>query len=251
MSFIVIIPARFAAIRLPGKPLIDINGKPMVVRVMEQAQASGADRVIVATDHMKVIEAVHTAGGEACLTSKEHLSGTERLREVIDQRNFPDNQIIVNVQGDEPFISPKFIRRVANDLIEDPQRKITTLAVPITTLKEASNPNIVKVVVNSYNYAIYFSRSSIPWSQKKFSRQSKSSIHRLLLLRHIGIYSYRVDFIRRYVNWSTSPLEKIEKLEQLRILWYGEKIYVAIEKKISGVSVNTASELEKARLLKT
>ncbi|BAE74273.1 3-deoxy-manno-octulosonate cytidylyltransferase [Sodalis glossinidius str. 'morsitans'] len=246
MSFIAIIPARFASSRLPGKPLADINGKPMVVRVMERAQASGADRVIVATDHQGVVEAVERAGGEVYLTRPDHQSGTERLQEVIDRYDFPDDRIIVNVQGDEPLIPPQIILQVADNLA-GAEAGMATLAVPITTAEEAFNPNAVKVVVDARGYALYFSRATIPWDREGFARSREHLSHSLL--RHIGIYAYRADFIRRYVSWSASPLEKIEILEQLRVLWYGEKIHVAVSSVAPGMGVDTPEELAQVRLL--
>ncbi|SNC59125.1 3-deoxy-manno-octulosonate cytidylyltransferase [Sodalis endosymbiont of Henestaris halophilus] len=246
MSFIAIIPARFVSKRLPGKPLVDINGKPMVVRVMERAQASGADRVITATDHVGVVEAIKSAGGEVCLTSPDHQSGTERLQEVIDYYDFPDNQIIVNVQGDEPLIPPQIIKQVADNLAFT-DAGIATLAVPIITSEEAFNPNVVKVVVDASSYALYFSRATIPWDREGFARSRDHLYHNLL--RHIGIYAYRASFIRRYVSWSISPLEQIEVLEQLRILWHGEKIHVAIASATPSMGVDTPEELLQVRLL--
>lgn len=246
MSFIAIIPARFASSRFPGKPLAAINGKPMVVHVMEQAQASGAERVIVATDHADIVEAIERVDGEVCLTHSDHQSGTERLQEVIDRHGFPHDQIIVNVQGDEPLIAPKTIRQVADNLAGG-QADMATLAVPITTVEEAFNPNIVKVVIDARGYALYFSRATIPWDREEELARSREHLSRSLL-RHIGIYAYRADFIRRYVTWSVSPLEKIEALEQLRVLWYGGNIHVAIANAASGMSVDTPEELAQVRL---
>ncbi|SQI33677.1 3-deoxy-manno-octulosonate cytidylyltransferase [Providencia alcalifaciens] len=218
--FTVIIPARYASTRLPGKPLADIHGKPMVVRVMEQAIKSGASRVIIATDHTDVAAAVIAAGGEACMTNPDHQSGTERLAEVIDTYGFSDDEIIVNVQGDEPLIPPEIIRQVAQNL-QGSQANMGTLAVPIHSAQEAFNPNAVKVVMDKDGYALYFSRATIPWDRDQFAK-SKETIGDTFL-RHIGIYAYRAGFIRRYIAWDASPLEKIEMLEQLRVLWYGEK----------------------------
>lgn len=245
MSFIVIIPARFSSSRLPGKPLADINGKPMVVRVMEQVQVSGATRVIVATDHLSVVKVVERVGGEVCLTSPAHQHGTERLAEVIDRYGFHDDQIIVNVQGDEPFIPPQIIRQVADNLAGI-DAEMATLAVPITTVEEAFNPNVVKVVVNAHGYALYFSRATIPWDHERFTRNCEQ-IHSSLL-RHIGIYAYRAGFIRRYVSWQASPLEKIESLEQLRVLWYGQKIHTAVASMSPGMGIDTLEELAQVRL---
>lgn len=244
MSFVAIIPARFASTRLPGKPLIDIHGKPMVVHVMERALESGADRVIVATDNQQVADAVSAAGGEVCMTRADHQSGTERLAEVIDRYQFADETIIVNVQGDEPMIPPVIVRQVAENLAKS-EAGMATLAVPITTAEEAFNPNAVKVVRDAQGYALYFSRAAIPWDRERFAI-SRDTIGETFL-RHIGIYGYRAGFIRRYVSWEPSPLEHIELLEQLRVLWYGEKIHVDVARAIPSVGVDTQEDLERVR----
>lgn len=244
MSFVVIIPARFASTRLPGKPLVDINGLPMIVRVLEQARASGADRVIVATDHPDVARAVEAAGGEVCMTRADHHSGTERLAEVIEKYAFPDDTIIVNVQGDEPLIPPVIIRQVADNLAGC-DAGMATLAVPIETAEEAFNPNAVKVVMDAQGYALYFSRATIPWERDRFA-QSRDAIGDCFL-RHIGIYAYRAGFIRRYVAWAPTRLENIEMLEQLRVLWYGEKIHVAVAAAVPGTGVDTPEDLNRVR----
>ena len=225
MSFVVIIPARFASTRLPGKPLQDINGKPMIVHVLERARESGAERIIVATDHPDVARAVEAAGGEVCMTREDHQSGTERLAEVVEKCAFSDDTIIVNIQGDEPMIPPAIVRQVAENLAASTSG-MATLAVPIHDAEEAFNPNAVKVVMDAEGYALYFSRATIPWDRDRFAK-SREAIGDSLL-RHIGIYGYRAGFIRRYVSWAPSPLEQIEMLEQLRVLWYGEKIHVAV-----------------------
>lgn len=244
MSFVAIIPARFASTRLPGKPLVDIHGKPMVVHVMERALESGAERVIVATDNLDVARAVEAAGGEVCMTRADHQSGTERLAEVIDHYQFPDDTVIVNVQGDEPMIPPVIIRQVADNLASS-SAGMATLAVPIESAEEAFNPNAVKVVRDANGYALYFSRATIPWDRERFA-VSRETIgdH---FLRHIGIYGYRAGFIRRYVRWEASPLEHIELLEQLRVLWYGEKIHVDVAKAIPSVGVDTPEDLLRVR----
>lgn len=246
MSFIAIIPARFGSSRLPGKPLADINGKPMVVHVMERALESGAKRVIVATDHPDVAKAVEAAGGEVCLTRPDHESGTERLAEVIELCQFADDEIIVNVQGDEPLIPPVIIRQVADNLAAC-EAGMATLAVPIETAEEAFNPNAVKVVRDAKGYAMYFSRAAIPWERERFA-MSKESIGDVFL-RHIGIYAYRAGFIRQYVKWEPSQLEHIELLEQLRVLWYGEKIHVDVAKAIPSVGVDTVEDLARVRAI--
>lgn len=245
MSFVAIIPARYASTRLPGKPLVDIHGKPMIVHVMERARESGADRVIVATDHPDVAAAVIAAGGEVCMTRADHHSGTERLAEVIEKYQFADDTIIVNVQGDEPMIPAEIVRQVAGNLAQA-DAGMATLAVPITDAEEAFNPNAVKVVTDANGYALYFSRATIPWDRDRFA-QSRETIGDSFL-RHIGIYGYRAGFIRRYVTWQPSQLEQIEMLEQLRVLWYGEKIHVAVAKAVPGTGVDTPEDLERVRL---
>ncbi|WP_434525291.1 3-deoxy-manno-octulosonate cytidylyltransferase [Photorhabdus asymbiotica] len=242
--FTVIIPARFASTRLPGKPLADIHGKPMIVRVMERAMRSGAKRVIVATDNHDVVAAVIAAGGEACLTNENHHSGTERLAEVIDKYQFADDEIIVNVQGDEPLIPEEIIKQVAENLAGC-NAGMATLAVQIHHAEEAFNPNAVKVVMDKQGYALYFSRATIPWERDRFI-QSRETIGDNFL-RHIGIYAYRAGFIRRYVQWEPSPLEQIEMLEQLRVLWYGEKIHVATALQAPGAGVDTPEDLAAVR----
>ncbi|WP_282498630.1 3-deoxy-manno-octulosonate cytidylyltransferase [Pantoea stewartii] len=244
MSFIAIIPARYASTRLPGKPLVDIHGKPMVVHVMERARESGASRVIVATDHPEVARAVEAAGGEVCMTRADHHSGTERLAEVIEKYQFADDQIIVNVQGDEPMIPADIVHQVAANLAQA-DAGMATLAVPVTDAEEAFNPNAVKVVMDARGYALYFSRATIPWDRERYA-QSREQIGDTLL-RHIGIYAYRAGFIRRYISWEPCPLEQIELLEQLRVLWYGEKIHVAVAKTIPGVGVDTPEDLTRVR----
>jgi 3-deoxy-manno-octulosonate cytidylyltransferase (CMP-KDO synthetase) len=235
MSFVAIIPARYASSRLPGKPLADIDGKPMIVHVMERARESGASRVIVATDHPDVKAAVEAAGGEVCMTRPDHQSGTERLAEVIELCGFADDEIIVNVQGDEPLIPPVIVRQVADNLAQC-GAGMATLAVPIEDAEEAFNPNAVKVVMDAQGFALYFSRATIPWERERFA-SSKETIGDTFL-RHIGIYAYRAGFIRRYVQWEPS---------QLRVLWYGEKIHVAVAKAIPSVGVDTPEDLQRVR----
>lgn len=245
MSFVVIIPARYASTRLPGKPLVDINGKPMVVHVLERARESGAERIIVATDNEEVKVAVQAMGGEVCMTRADHQSGTERLAEVVEKCGFSDETVIVNVQGDEPMIPPAIIRQVADNLAARRDVGMATLAVPIESAEEAFNPNAVKVVMDAQGYALYFSRATIPWDRDRFAA-SRETIGDSFL-RHIGIYGYRAGFIRRYVSWQTSPLEQIEMLEQLRVLWYGEKIHVDVASVVPGTGVDTPEDLERVR----
>lgn len=244
MSFVAIIPARYASSRLPGKPLMDIHGKPMIVHVLERARESGAARIIVATDHAEVARAVEAAGGEVCMTRADHESGTERLAEVVEKCGFADDTPIVNLQGDEPMIPPENLRQVAENLIASGVG-MSTLAVAVEDAEEAFNPNAVKVVCDKDGFALYFSRATIPWDRDRFARTREEAGD--ALLRHIGIYGYRAGFIRRYVSWAPSPIEQLEKLEQLRVLWYGEKIHVAVARTAPGTGVDTPEDLERVR----
>lgn len=251
MKFTVIIPARYASSRLPAKPLADIHGKPMIVRVMEQAKKSAATNVIIATDHQQVFDVVSSYGGEVILTSDKHNSGTERLAEVINYYQLADDEVIVNVQGDEPLIPPVIIDQVAENLVKY-KTGMATLAVPIESASEAFNPGAVKVVTDKDGYALYFSRATIPWERDRFA-QMATDVNRQSIgdfyLRHIGIYAYRAGFIRQYINWAPSSLEQIEMLEQLRVLWYGEKIHVAVAKQAPVIGVDTQEDLDKVRAL--
>lgn len=253
-EFTVIIPARFASSRLHGKPLANIAGKPMIVHVWEKAKQSGAKRVIVATDDVKVAEVVCSFGGEVCMTSEQHNSGTERLAEVVEKLALPDDEIIVNVQGDEPLIPSVIISQVAKNLVKY-QVNMSTLAVNIEDLQELFNPNVVKVLTDKNGYVLYFSRAVIPWDRDQFVhlRQGEVLNQNINLaccyLRHIGIYAYRSGFIKQYVQWQPTLLEQIEKLEQLRVLWHGEKIHVELAHEVPQVGVDTADDLEKVRLI--
>ncbi|TON71151.1 3-deoxy-manno-octulosonate cytidylyltransferase, partial [Vibrio parahaemolyticus] len=197
MSFTVVIPARYSSSRLPGKPLADIGGKPMVQWVYEQAMQAGADDVIIATDDERVSAAVEQFGGKVCMTSPNHESGTERLAEVVEKMAIPADHIIVNVQGDEPLVPPVIIRQVADNLAAS-DAPMATLAVEIESEDEVFNPNAVKVVADERGYAMYFSRATIPWDRDNFAKQDKAIVNPLM--RHIGIYAYRAGFINTYVN---------------------------------------------------
>ncbi|VFP86440.1 3-deoxy-manno-octulosonate cytidylyltransferase [Candidatus Erwinia haradaeae] len=242
MNFIAIIPARFSSNRMPGKPLLKLHGKPIILHVVEKALKSGAQKVIVATDHSDIANVVSSANIDVLITKKNHQSGTERLSEVIEHYQFPDETVIVNVQGDEPMIPPIFIQKIAQNLSYY-SVNIATLATPIHSLQEAQNSNLVKVVLDIHGYALYFSRAMIPWSDVD-NAITKNNIYNSLL-RHIGIYSYYAGFIRRYVSWQSTLLEKRELLEQLRVLWYGEKIHVDITNAHLQNSIDTPEDLVK------
>ncbi|MCZ4371928.1 3-deoxy-manno-octulosonate cytidylyltransferase [Vibrio plantisponsor] len=244
MSFTVVIPARYQSTRLPGKPLADIGGKPMIQWVYEQSLLAGAERVIIATDDARVEQAVKAFGGTVCMTSPDHQSGTERLAEVVALMGIEDDHIIVNVQGDEPLIPPAIVRQVADNLAAS-NAPMATLAVEIDHESEVFNPNAVKVVTDKDGYALYFSRATIPWDRDNFASQDKTIVQPLM--RHIGIYAYRAGFINTYINWQPSQLEKIECLEQLRVLWYGEKIHVAVALEAPPAGVDTPEDLELVR----
>lgn len=246
MSFTVIIPARYASSRLPRKPLADIAGKPMIQHVWEKAQQAGANRVIIATDHEEIEQVAKTFGAEVCMTSTKHNSGTERLAEVIEKMAITDDEIIVNVQGDEPLIPPVIIQQVAQNLAEN-QVNMATLAVKLETKEELFNPNCVKVVTDQKGMALYFSRAAIPFARDHFADCNDAFVASQSYLRHIGIYAYRAKFVNQYIRWQPTVLEKLESLEQLRALWYGEKIHVELAKEAPQVGVDTLEDLERVR----
>ena len=243
MAFIVVIPARYASSRLPGKPLADISGKSMIERVYLQAKQSGASEVVIATDDDRVAHAATAFGATVCMTRPEHNSGTERLAEVVSLLKLSDDTVVVNVQGDEPFIPPAIIRQVADNLAAQQKAQMATLAVPLSDANDITNPNIVKVVSDKDGYAMYFSRSVIPFDRDGHFQQQLAQHYR----RHIGIYAYRAGFIQRYINWPASTLEQIESLEQLRVLWQGEAIHVDTAIEAPAVGVDTPADLEHAR----
>ncbi|MGR9114773.1 MAG: 3-deoxy-manno-octulosonate cytidylyltransferase [Gammaproteobacteria bacterium] len=243
VRFKVVIPARYASTRLPGKPLLEIAGKPMIAHVCERAQEAGADQVVVATDDHRILETVSALGIQGVMTRADHQSGTERISEAAELCGWQDGEIVVNLQGDEPLIPPDYIRDVAVALAGQQQAGIATLAARILDEEEIFNPNSVKVVLNSAGYALYFSRAPIPWDREHFNRQGGHDPGRIPYLRHIGMYAYRVDFLKRYCRWDASPLEAIESLEQLRILWHGDAILVKTVEKTPEAGVDTPDDL--------
>lgn len=240
MSYTIIIPARYASTRLPGKALLDIAGKTMIQRVFEQATQCKANRVVIATDDQRIVDTVQAFGGEVCLTASTHESGTERLAEVVDKLSLDDNEIIVNIQGDEPLIPPCIVDQVAELLENDLEVPMATLAGDFISSGQIQDPNVVKVVCDHYGRALYFSRAPIPYSRNgEWPRDA--------FLKHIGIYSYRAGFIHKYISMQPSPIEQYEKLEQLRVLWYGYKINVAKALADPGYGVDTQEDIEKVR----
>ena len=248
MNFRVVIPARYASSRLPGKPLADIGGRPMVLRVLERALLAGAESVVVATDDARVRQAVEAAGHQALMTSPDHQSGTERLVEVAETLGWPDDALVVNVQGDEPLIDPALIREAARQLVLHDDAVMATLAHPIHDHADFVNPNVVKVVADEAGYALYFSRAPIPWPRDAFAAQ-QTMPHELGALRHIGLYAYRAGFLRTYASLASSPLERHEMLEQLRVLWHGHRISLGISPTAPAPGVDTPEDLERVRAL--
>lgn len=247
MGFAVIIPARFQSSRLPGKPLELINGKPMVYWTWQQARKSGAHRVIIATESQAVADVCHEFGAEVCITGDHHQSGTERIAEVIELSLFADDEIIVNLQGDEPMMPAELIHQVAQGLEDNPQIPMATLCEPIETLENLFNPNMVKVSRDAKNCAMTFSRAPMPWARDEFAIEPKVLPAGFGYYRHIGLYAYRASFVKRYIDWPECALEQVEKLEQLRVLWHGEKILVEQACCDAGVGVDTFADLERAR----
>jgi 3-deoxy-manno-octulosonate cytidylyltransferase (CMP-KDO synthetase) len=237
-AFKVVIPARYASTRLPGKPLLELAGRPMLQHVYERSSRSGASKIIIATDDQRIADAAHKFNAAVCMTSAEHTSGTERLAEVVEHQGWYDDDIIVNVQGDEPLIPPALIKQVAAGLASNAAAPMATLAYPIHTTGDMADPNIVKVVLDKQGYALYFSRAAIPCH-----RDMPAAGNDTKALRHIGLYAYRAGFLKRYIQMEASPLESIEKLEQLRVLWHGMKIHVGIATTMPGHGVDTREDL--------
>lgn len=247
MTFKVIIPARYASSRLPAKPLADLAGKPMVVRVMERALQAGAGEVWVAADHPDVAAAVEAAGGKVLMTREDHPSGTDRLAEVVDRLGWADSEIVVNVQGDEPLIDPAIVRFVAAELTHDSEAVIATAGHAIHAADDFLNPAVVKIVCDAAGRAMYFSRAPIPWPRDAFAAERRDLPAGLPVLRHVGLYAYRASFLRAYAKLAPSPYEQIEMLEQLRALWHGHKIRVALLASAPPGGVDTPQDLARVR----
>lgn len=249
MEFRVIIPVRYDSKRLPGKALAEIAGKPMLQHVYERALDSGAMDVIIATDDVRVHKTAQEFGAHVCMTSSDHCSGTERLSEAVVALGFEDEDIVVCLQCDEPEMPSDIIRKVAQDLALHDNVKVSTACIPLTQVEDMFNPNIVKVVLNRRNYALYFSRAPIPWQRGYFDKTDKSSLTLInsCYYRHLGIYAYRVGFLQEYMEWEKSPLEEIEALEQLRILYNGGRIHLTHFKNKCVSGVDTLEDLERIR----
>jgi 3-deoxy-manno-octulosonate cytidylyltransferase (CMP-KDO synthetase) len=249
MPFTVVIPARYASSRLPGKPLADIAGKPMVVHVAERARESGAHEVLIATDDERILRAAQAHGQQAVMTRSDHASGTDRLAEVAQLRGWETQRIVVNVQGDEPRIAPELIREVAEALAAHPEAGMSTAAHPIRDAAELFDPNCVKVVLGRDGQALYFSRAPIPWARDAFARDRGSVPAGLPVYRHIGLYAYRCAFLRGYAQLEAPAIERFEALEQLRAVWHGHRIAVTITERSPEPGVDTPHDLEAVRRL--
>lgn len=247
MSFIVVIPARYASTRLKGKPLIQFAGKPMIEHVYRAACASGAEKVVIATDDVGIEAAVKAFGGNVCMTRDDHESGTDRLQEVAQHYGWADDQIIVNVQGDEPLIPPAVIDQVANNLAQNTMASASTLAWPVQSEAQMFDPNAVKVVADQQGLALYFSRAPIPWHRDSFQQQA--DVAAAGAMRHIGIYGYRVGLLHQFVQWPMATLEGIEKLEQLRILANGQRIHVELACQEVPAGVDTDEDVKRIKAL--
>ena len=245
--FRAVIPARFASTRLPGKPLADIGGRPMIRHVYERVAASGAAQVIVATDDERVAAACEAFGAEVQLTSAAHASGTDRLAEVAARRGWRAEEVVVNGQGDEPLLPPSLVQQAAALLSADPGADIATLATPVLTLDEFLDPSVVKVVRRVDGRALYFSRAPIPWHREGASGGATTQRNFGGALRHIGLYAYRVRFLRRFAEMSPAPPEELEALEQLRALWHGHRISVLTTGHAPPPGVDTPEDLERVR----
>jgi 3-deoxy-manno-octulosonate cytidylyltransferase (CMP-KDO synthetase) len=248
MHFSAIIPARLASTRFPGKALADLGGKPMVVRVAERARESGANRVCVATDSRDIAQAVERAGFEAVMTRADHPTGTDRIAEVVEKFGLDPSAVVVNIQGDEPLIEPGLVRAVAALLADTPEAAVATACHPIRDSEEFFDPNSVKVVLDNAGFARYFSRAPIPWARDAFATSRKLP-DAMPCYRHIGIYAYRAEFLRVFPRLAVSPLERFEALEQLRALWHGYAIAVAVRQDAPAPGVDTPQDLDRVRAL--
>jgi len=240
----IIIPARYDSTRLPGKPLADVAGKPLIQRVYECAAKACAAAITIATDDERIRQAAEKFGARVCMTSPQHRSGTDRLAEVIEKQDIGADEIVVNLQGDEPLMPPELIREVAGKLAARKDAMVATACHAIHDRELLVNPNVVKVVCDTKGYALYFSRAAIPWPREVMAGKSGVAIQ---AYRHIGLYAYRAGFVRRYASWPPCPPEEAEQLEQLRVLWHGERIVVHEAREMPEAGVDTPEDLERVR----
>lgn len=248
MDYKIVIPARFGSSRLPGKPMLNIAGKPMVQHVYERAQETGIADIVVATDDQRIFDAVKGFGGEVVLTSSEHETGTDRIAEVAIKQGWADDDVIVNLQGDEPLIPSDLIDLTAKGLIDHPDAGMSSLCTPIDSSEDLFDANIVKVVMDRVGYAMYFSRAPIPWDRDVFVK-GQNLPQAMSPYRHIGMYGYRVSFLKAYAKMEQCQVEKTESLEQLRALWYGHRIHMSVIDAAPGHGVDTEADLKRVEQL--
>ncbi len=249
MGFVVVIPARHASTRLPGKPLRLIAGRPMIEHVWRQAMASAADEVVIATDDERIAGVAAAFGARVCMTDPAHPSGTDRVDEAARQLGLDGDRILVNVQGDEPLLPPALIDQVAADLAAHPAAAIATLCEPVGNAAELFDPNVVKVVRDREGYALYFSRAPVPWSRREFADGRQVLPASPDYCRHVGLYAYRAAYLRRFVAWGDCALERGESLEQLRALWHGSRIHCALAVQAAGYGVDSEDDLARVERL--
>jgi 3-deoxy-manno-octulosonate cytidylyltransferase (CMP-KDO synthetase) len=245
VDFRVVVPARYGSSRFPGKPLLEIAGKPLIQHVWERAGQSEAAEVVVATDDARIARVCQAFGADVALTRTDHRSGTDRIAEVIEARGWQRDGILVNLQGDEPCMPPALIDQVAHDLAGHGSAGMATLAYPIRSRSDLFDPHLVKVVTDADGYALYFSRAPIPWHRDELPGGGETLPQTVRFLRHIGLYAYRTRFLERFVRWQPSPLEMAESLEQLRVLWHGEAIHVSQAEVEPGPGVDTPSDVQR------
>ncbi len=241
----IVIPARFASTRLPGKPLIKLAGKPMIQHVYERARATGIEEVVIATDDDRIEAVAKEFGAEVVMTSADHENGTERIAEVARIKGWSQDSVIVNLQGDEPLIPQSLIELTAQGLIDHPEAGMSSLCTPLSVDSDAFNPNVVKVVLDKQNFAMYFSRASIPWDRDAYSVGLNNMTKKMPVFRHIGMYGYRVSFLNQYTQMEACALEATESLEQLRALWYGVKIHMSVIEQAPGHGVDTLEDVKR------
>lgn len=246
-SFKVVIPARYSSTRLPAKPLLDIAGKPMLYHTWQAALQSDAEQVVIATDDQRIFDVMKSFGADVCMTRKDHVSGTDRIAEVAKLQSWNDDAIIVNLQGDEPLTPPQLLQQVAQGLAQHSAASMATLSTPIIHDEDIHNSNVVKLVTDKLGYALYFSRASIPWYRDAFADDINNVPSQHIFQRHIGIYAYRVSFLKDYGLLEAANLEQIESLEQLRVLWHGYRIHVSVTAVMPGHGIDTQQDLDRVR----
>jgi 3-deoxy-manno-octulosonate cytidylyltransferase (CMP-KDO synthetase) len=244
MQFKIVIPARYASVRLPGKPLLEVAGKPMIQHVYQRAVESGASEVVIATDDQRIADACGDFSADVCMTSDHHRSGSDRIAEVVSIRGWKDDEIIVNLQGDEPCMPAELLHQVAQDMDNHEAAAVTTLSASITDRNKLFDPHVVKVVTDNQGYALYFSRAPIPWHRDEFINSDTPLPGDVGFARHIGLYAYRSGYLARFVTLEHAPIERAESLEQLRVLWHGDKIHVSEALIEPGHGVDTHDDLK-------